>query len=95
MIKIKSMHAATGRVAATFTAVVGEVGLPGCALIRCGEGYSLSLPRVGEKGDTRPVVMGVTEAAELLRSAVSFYESLAVGRSCMAAENDALEMAGF
>lgn len=68
MIKISNLHQARGRVVATFTAAVGELVLPGCALIRRGEGYVLSIPRVGEP--SRPAPLSAVQEAELLRVAV-------------------------
>lgn len=47
MIRITNMNPSRGRIAATFTAAVGDLVLPGCALIRRGDGYGLSVPRIG------------------------------------------------
>lgn len=68
MIRISNLHPARGRVVATFTATVGELVLPGCALIRRAEGYVLSLPRVGKP--SRPAPLTPVQEAELLRVAV-------------------------
>lgn len=68
MIKISNLHPARGRVVATFTAAVGELALPGCALIRRGDGYVLSIPRVGEP--SRPAPLSAVQEAELLRVAI-------------------------
>lgn len=76
MIKITDMHAARGRVAATFTATVGDLVLPGCALIRRVDGYGLSVPRIGAPGETRPAPLSATMEAELLRVAVATYEEM-------------------
>lgn len=73
MIKITDMHPARGRVAATFTATVGDLVLPGCALIRRGDGYGLSVPRVGAPGETRPAPLSAVMEAELLRVAVEAF----------------------
>ncbi|GAA4178260.1 hypothetical protein [Shinella granuli] len=75
MIKISNLHQARGRVAATFTAEVGELVLPGCALIRRGDGYVLSIPRVGEP--SRPAPLSAVQEAELLRVAVEATRGLA------------------
>lgn len=68
MIAISNFHPARGRVAATFTATVGDLVLPGCALIRRAEGYTLSVPRIGTP--SRPVPLSALELAELERVAV-------------------------
>lgn len=69
MIKITNMHAARGRVAATFTATVGDLVLPGCALIKRDD-YVLSVPRIGAPGETRPAPLSAVMEAELLRVAL-------------------------
>lgn len=68
MIQISNYHPARGRVAATFTAKVGDLALPGCALIRRDEGYTLSVPRMGTP--SRPAPLTPVELAELERVAV-------------------------
>lgn len=73
MIKITNMHPTRGRIAATFTATVGELVLPGCALIRRGDGYGLSLPRIGAPGETRAAPLSAVMEAELLRVAAERY----------------------
>jgi len=65
MIRISNLHPARGRVVATFTADVGELALPGCALIRRGDGYVLSVPRIGSP--SRPAPLSAVQEAELLR----------------------------
>lgn len=70
MIKITNMNPTRGRLAATFTAEVGGLVLPGCALIRRGDGYVLSVPRIGAPGETRPAPLTALMEAELLRVAV-------------------------
>ena len=67
------MNPSGGRIAATFTATVGDLVLPGCALIRRGDGYVLSVPRIGTPGDTRPAPLTALKEAELLRVAVAHY----------------------
>jgi hypothetical protein len=74
MIKITSMSRLPGRVAATFTATVGDMVLPGCALVRRSDGYGLSVPRIGAPGETRPVPLSATMEAELLRAAIAHHE---------------------
>lgn len=74
MIKITNMNPTRGRVAATFTAEVAGLVLPGCALIRRGDGYGLSVPRIGAPGETRPAPLSPTQLAELLRVAVAHYK---------------------
>lgn len=68
MIRISNLHPARGRVVATFTADVGDLVLPGCALIRRGDGYVLSVPRIGKP--SRPAPLSTVQEAELLRVAV-------------------------
>ncbi|MFC6447451.1 hypothetical protein [Shinella zoogloeoides] len=68
MIRISNLHPARGRVVATFTATVADLALPGCALIRRGDGYVLSLPRIGSP--SRPAPLSVVELVELERVAV-------------------------
>jgi len=68
MIRISNLHPARGRVVATFTATVGDLALPGCALIRRGDGYVLSLPRIGSP--SRPAPLSAVQEAELLRVAI-------------------------
>lgn len=71
MIRISHMNRLPGRVACTFTAGVGDRVLPGCALIRRGDGYVLSVPRIGAPGETRPAPLSAVMEAELLRVAVA------------------------
>lgn len=71
MIKITNMNRLPGRLACTFTATVGELVLPGCALIRREDGYALSVPRIGAPGETRPAPLSAVMEAELLRVAVA------------------------
>lgn len=68
MIRLRNLHPARGRVVATFTAEVGELVLPGCALIRRADGYVLSLPRIGSP--SRPAPLSAVQEAELLRVAI-------------------------
>lgn len=68
MIALSNLNRMGGRVAATFTATVGDLALPGCALIRRAEGYSLSIPRIGTP--SRPAPLSVVELVELERVAV-------------------------
>ena len=68
MIRISNLHPARGRVVATFTAEVGDLALPGCALIRRGDGYVLSVPRIGKP--SRPAPLSTVQEAELLRVAI-------------------------
>ncbi|MGQ3214668.1 hypothetical protein [Shinella sp.] len=68
MIQIENFHPARGRVAATFTATVGDLALPGCALIRREGGYTLSVPRMG--APSRQAPLSAVELAELERVAV-------------------------
>ncbi len=74
MIKIMSMNRLPGRLAATFTAEVGGLVLPGCALIRRGDGYGLSVPRIGAPRETRPAPLSPTQLAELERVAIALHE---------------------
>lgn len=74
MIKITNMNPTRGRISATFTADVGSLVLPGCALIRRGDGYALSVPRIGAPGETRAAPLSVLMEAELLRVAVATYK---------------------
>lgn len=74
MIKITQMNPAGGRISATFTAEVGGLVLPGCALIRRGDGYSLSVPRIGTPGETRPAPLSALMETELLRVAIAHYK---------------------
>lgn len=74
MIKITSMSRLPGRVACTFTAEAGGLVLPGCALIRRGDGYVLSVPRIGASGETRPAPLSPTQLAELERVAIALHE---------------------
>ena len=74
MIKITQMNPARGRISCTFTAEVGDLVLPGCALIRRGDGYVLSVPRIGAPGETRPAPLSTVMEAELLRVAVAHYQ---------------------
>lgn len=68
MIAISNFHPARGRVVATFTAKVGDLALPGCALIRRDNGYTLSVPRMGSP--SRPAPLTAVQLAELERVAV-------------------------
>lgn len=70
MIKITHMNPSAGRISATFTATIGDLVLPGCALIRRGDGYVLSVPRMGAPGETRATPLSTEMEAELLRVAV-------------------------
>ena len=91
MIQIQELRRHFGAVRATFTASVGDVVLPGCALVRRGDGAALSLPRVGQPGATRPVLLGANVAAELERLALAAVGSApAIGD----AERESLEAAG-
>lgn len=75
MIKITNMNPSTGRISCTFTAQVGNLSVPGCALIRREDGYTLSVPpRIGAPGETRPAPLSPTQLAELLRVAVSHHK---------------------
>lgn len=76
MIRISNLHPARGRVVATFTADVGGLVLPGCALIRRGEDYVLSVPRVGKPGETRAAPLTAVQESELLRVAVEMATGL-------------------
>ena len=73
LIKITNMNPSRGRICCTFTATVGDLALPGCALIRRGDGYSLSVPRIGAPGETRTAPLTALMEAELLRVAVAHY----------------------
>lgn len=68
MIALSNVNLMGGRVAATFTATVGDLALPGCALIRREDGYTLSVPRMGSP--SRPASLTAVELAELERVAV-------------------------
>jgi hypothetical protein len=74
LIKITNMNRLPGRLACTFTAEVGGLVLPGCALIRRGDGYGLSVPRIGAPGETRAAPLSAVMEAELLRVAVEHCE---------------------
>lgn len=74
MIKITNMNPARGRISCTFTAEVGDLVLPGCALIRRDDGYALSVPRIGAPGETRPAPLSAVMETELLRVAVATYK---------------------
>ncbi|GAA4182756.1 hypothetical protein GCM10023069_61110 [Shinella granuli] len=74
MIRISHMNRLPGRVACTFTAGVGGLVLPGCALIRRGDGYGLSVPRIGAPGETRAAPLSPTQLAELERVAIAHHE---------------------
>lgn len=74
MIKITNMNPSRGRISCTFTADVGGLVLPGCALIRRGDGYTLSVPRIGAPGETRPAPLSPTQLAELERVAIAHHE---------------------
>ncbi len=68
MIQITHIRPASGRVAATFSAVVGDLALSGCALIRRDNGYVVSVPRVGSP--SRSVLLNAAELAALETAAV-------------------------
>ena len=68
MIALSNVNQMGGRVAMIFTAKVGDLALPGCALIRREDGYTLSVPRIGTP--SRPPPMTEVELAELERVAV-------------------------
>lgn len=74
MIKITHLNPSTGRICCTFTATVGNLALPGCALIRREDGYGLSVPRIGAPGETRPAPLSAVMEAELLRVAIATYK---------------------
>ncbi|CAK7256376.1 MULTISPECIES: hypothetical protein [unclassified Shinella] len=74
MIRISHMNRLPGRVACTFTAEVGGLVLPGCALIRRSDGYGLSVPRIGAPGETKTVPLSAVMEAELLRVAIAHYK---------------------
>lgn len=74
LIKITNMNPSGGRIAATFTAEVSGLALPGCALIRREDGYALSVPRIGAPGETRPAPLSPTQLAELERVAIALHE---------------------
>ena len=76
MIKITHMNPTRGRIFCTFTAEVGGLVLPECALIRHGDGYGLSVLRIGAPGETRPAPLSPMMEAELLGAAVELVESL-------------------
>lgn len=76
MIRISHMNPAGGRISATFTAEVGGLVLPGCALIRRGDGFTLSVPRIGPPGETRPAPLSPTDLAELERVAIATHTTL-------------------
>lgn len=91
-IKINELRRHSGAVLATFAANVGDVTIPGCALVRRGDGAALSLPRVGQPGATRPVSLAPDVAAELERLALEAVVSApAIGE----AELAVLEAAGL
>ena len=68
MIALSNVSRMRGRVACTFTATVGDLALPGCALIRREGGYVLSVPRIGSP--SRPAPLTALELAELERVAI-------------------------
>lgn len=68
MIALSNVNRMGGRVAATFTAKVGDLALPGCALIRRDGGDTLSVPRMGTP--SRPAPLTAVQLAELERVAV-------------------------
>lgn len=74
MIKITNLNPSRGRISATFTAEVGGLVLPGCALIGRDDGYTLSVPRIGTPGETRPAPLSPTQLAELERVAIAHHE---------------------
>lgn len=74
MIKITHLNPSRGRICCTFTAEIGGLVLPGCALIRRADGYGLSVPRVGAPGETRPAPLSALMEAELLRVAMATYK---------------------
>lgn len=82
MIRISHMNRLPGRVAATFTAEVSGMVLPGCALIRREGGHALSVPRIGAPGETRPAPLSAVMEAELLQVAV---ETLSPGSTAIPA----------
>lgn len=73
MIALSNINHMGGRVAATFTAKVGDLALPGCALIRRAEGYTLSAPRMGSP--SRPAPLTAVQLAELERVAVEMADN--------------------
>ncbi len=68
MIALSNVNRMGGRVVAIFTAKVGDLALPGCALIRRDGGYTLSVPRMGTP--SRPAPLTPVQLAELERVAV-------------------------
>ncbi|MCA0343242.1 MAG: hypothetical protein LCH99_26370 [Proteobacteria bacterium] len=74
MIRISHMNRLPGRVACTYTAEVGGLVLPGCALVRREDGYGLSVPRIGAPGETRPAPLSALMETELLRAAIAHHE---------------------
>lgn len=81
MIRITNLNPTCGRICATFTAEVGGLKLPGCALIRRGDGYGLSVPRIGAPGETRPAPLSPTQLAELERVAIAHHKEKMNGRN--------------
>lgn len=55
MIALSNVNRMGGRVAAAFTAKVGDLALPGCALIRREKGFTLSIPRMGSPSRPAPL----------------------------------------
>ena len=68
MIQIANLRPSSGRVAATFTAIVHGLALSGCALIWRDEGFTLSVPRVGSP--SRPAPLSPDELSALENAAV-------------------------
>jgi hypothetical protein len=68
MAEITNFRPKPGRIAATFSAVVGDLSLSGCALIRRDDGFTLSLPRTGSPSRSAP--LNATELAALENAAV-------------------------
>ncbi len=68
MIQITHIRPASGRVAATFAAVVGDLALSGCALVRRDDGFTLSLPRIGSP--SRPAPLNAAQLVTLENAAV-------------------------
>lgn len=74
MIEITHFRTSSGRVAATFSAVIGDQELQGCALIRRDSGYSISVPRIGSP--SRPVPLRPADLSEIEGLAVAAVEAL-------------------
>lgn len=69
MIEINHFRPKPGRIAATFCAVVNDLTLAGCALIRRDDGFTLSLPRSGSPSRTAP--LNAADLADLEAAAVA------------------------